>query len=74
MILNGVKDHIVPHIAKKGTTKKMWHAIVKLYQDPSKNKKLILKEKLRTIKQEKGENMTSYLTRVWSIKDELATI
>ena len=32
IILNGVKDHVVQHIAEKETTKEMWDALKKLYQ------------------------------------------
>jgi len=54
MILDGFKDHNVPHIAKKGRVKEIWDAIVKLYQDPIENRKIILKERLRTIKMHTG--------------------
>lgn len=50
----------------------MWDVILKLYQDPSENRKMILREKLRITKMRKGENITSYLTRVQSVCDELA--
>lgn len=64
MILDGLRDHIVPHVVGKDTTKEMWDALVKLYQDPSENREMILKEKLRTIKMLKGETIISYLTRI----------
>lgn len=31
IILNGVKEHVVPHIAGKETTNEMWKAMKKLY-------------------------------------------
>ena len=31
IILDGVKDHVVPHIAKKETTKEMWNTLKTLY-------------------------------------------
>jgi hypothetical protein len=31
IILDGVKDHVVPHIAKKETANEMWDALKKLY-------------------------------------------
>lgn len=31
IILDGVKDHVVPHIAEKETTFEMWEALKKLY-------------------------------------------
>ena len=48
MILNGVGDHIVPHISGKNISKEMWDVIEKLFQDPFENWKMFLKEKLRT--------------------------
>ena len=32
IILDGVKDHVVPQIAEKVTTYEMWEALEKLYQ------------------------------------------
>lgn len=37
IILDGVKDHIVLHIAEEDTRKTMWDAVCKLYQDSSVN-------------------------------------
>ena len=31
-IMDGVKDHVVPHIAEKKTTNEMWKALTTLYQ------------------------------------------
>jgi len=31
MIVDGIKDHIIPHLFGKKTTKDMWEALVKLY-------------------------------------------
>lgn len=47
MLIDKVRDHIVPHIANKTTVKDMLDVIVKLLQDPCENWKIILKEKLR---------------------------
>ena len=34
-IMDGVKDHIVPHIAKKKTTHETWKALTTLYDGKS---------------------------------------
>ena len=47
IILDGVKDHIVPHILELDTTKKIWAAILNLYQNVTTNRKMILREKLK---------------------------
>jgi len=42
IILDGVKDHIVPHIVEKNTTQEMWEALTKLYQQTSVQRKMLL--------------------------------
>ena len=46
LILDGVKDHIVPHIAAKDTARKMWVGLEKLYQGSSEQRKMYLEEKM----------------------------
>ena len=31
IILDGAKDHVVPHLSRKNTAKEMWEALTKLY-------------------------------------------
>lgn len=73
-IQDWVKDHIVPDIAEEDTRKKMWDAVCKLYQDSSVNMKLILREKLQCTKQNKGERIVLYLTKLKHVKEELAGV
>ena len=42
IILDGVKDHVVPHIAEKETTNEMWEALKKLYQHTSVQRRMLL--------------------------------
>ena len=35
IILDGIKDHVVPHIAEKETTFEMWEALKKIYHHTS---------------------------------------
>lgn len=46
MILDGVKDHVVPHIAKKDT-REMWEALTTLYEGTSFQRKMFLENQLR---------------------------
>jgi len=46
-IIEGVKDHIIPHIHEKKICE-MLKAILNLYQSSSETMKLSLKEKLRS--------------------------
>ena len=42
IILDGVKDHVVPHISEKDTTNEMWEALKKLYQHNSVQRRMLL--------------------------------
>ena len=71
VILDAVKDHIVPHVFGKDHAFEMWDALTKLYQSSNENRKMVLREKLRSVKMVESESVTSYLTRVSQIRDEL---
>jgi hypothetical protein len=49
VLLDSRKDHLIPHIFEKKTTKYMYDALVGLYQSENANQKLILKHKLLRI-------------------------
>ena len=72
VILDAVKDHIVPHVSAKDHAFEMWDALTKLYQSSNENRKMVLREKLRSVKMVESESVTSYLTRVTQIRDELS--
>jgi hypothetical protein len=74
IVLEGVKDHIIPHLEGKKTTKDMWTANIGLYQGMSEARKLVLRDKLRNIKMANSESMVSNLTRFTQVKDELAGV
>lgn len=42
--MDGVKDHVVYHIASKGTAKEMWDALAPLYQGFSEQQKMYLEQ------------------------------
>ena len=63
LILDGVKDHIVPHIAAKTTAREMWVGLEKLYQGSSEQRKMYLEEKMRNIRMKKGDRFDS-LSRI----------
>jgi hypothetical protein len=54
IIVDGVKDHIIPHLSRKKTAKEMSGALVKLCQSDNQSRKMLLREKLRTKKKAKG--------------------
>ena len=47
LIMDGVKDHVVPHIADKNTTNYMWTALEVMYQGSSVQRKILLENQMR---------------------------
>ena len=64
VILDSVKDHIIPHVAGRDYAFQMWESLSNLYQSLNQNKKMVLCEKLRGTRMARGESVTTYLTRV----------
>lgn len=69
IILDGLKDHIVPHIAEKNTTWEMWEALNKLYQHTSVERKMLLENQLLSYQMQKGEQISTFLGRLKEIRD-----
>ena len=74
IILDSVEDHIFPHVVGKDYAFQMWESLGNLYQSSNQNRKMVLREKLRSTKMARGESVTSYLTRVSQVRDELAAV
>ena len=74
IILDSVNDHIIPHVVGKDYVFQMWESLSNFYQSFNQNRKMALREKLRSTKMVGGEFVTSYLTRVSQVRDELATV
>jgi len=64
IILDGVKDSLIPHISEKNTTHEMWEALQNLFQNKNKNRVLVLQDKLKATKMIQVEGVTSYMTRL----------
>ena len=74
LILVGIKDHVIPHVRGKTYAHEMWTALTSLYQSSNENRKMVLKEKLKAIKMAKTDNATAYLTKITSVRNELAVV
>ena len=73
IILDGVKDHTVPHLSGKKTALEMWKALESLYQSKNENRMMVLQERMRNTKMAKG-GVVLYLTRLTQIRDELGVV
>ena len=74
VILDGVKDHLIPHLVEKKTVYDMWDALKLLFEEKNENRKMAFKDKLHNVKMKQGESVTSYLTGMAQVKDELTIV
>lgn len=74
IIIDAVKDHILPTISKLKTTYDMFMTIQNTYEINNTSRLLTLKQQLFHIKMNKWETITSYLMRISELKDWLSTI
>ena len=74
IIMDGVKDHIVPYLSGKKTASEMWTALESLYQSKNENWNMVLQERMRNTNMDKGEGVVPYLMRPTQIKDELGVV
>jgi hypothetical protein len=74
ILLEGVQDHIVSNLHGKATPYVMWKDLTDLFQNNSDHRKLVLKDKLRKIKMEKGDSIPKYLKKFFQCRDELGSV
>jgi hypothetical protein len=74
IILDAIKDHVVPHVSSKGDAYQMWEALTRRYQSTNEIRKMVLREKMKSIWMAKSEGVTSYLTQITQVRDALSTI
>ena len=74
LILDGIKDHCIPHVRGKRYGHEMWKKLTNLYQSTNENRKMVLREKLKTIKMGKTDSAAGYLTKFTNVRDALAAV
>eukprot|EP00253_Pinus_taeda_P034689 PITA_34689 len=74
ILLEGVRDHIVSSLHGKETPFSMWKTLKYLYKKSNDQRNLTLKDKLRKIKCEKGDTISTYLKKLTTYRDELGSV
>jgi hypothetical protein len=44
IILDAIKDHVIPHVTGKANAYEMWGSLTKLYQSSNKYRKMVLRK------------------------------
>ena len=74
IILDGVKDSLIPPFSGKNTAHEMWMTLQNLSHNKNENQVLILEDKLNSTEMIKGEGLTVYLTRLSQVIDEFVYV
>lgn len=69
-----MKDRIIPHVTRKKNAYEMWEPLIKLYQSKNENRKMVLREKLHSIKRPRSDTVAYYLTKITQIRDGLGVV
>ena len=64
LIMDGVKDHVVSHIAEKKTANEMWKPLTSLYEGKFVQQNMLLETQMRSFMMTKGEGMQHFLFRL----------
>ncbi|XP_059067871.1 uncharacterized protein LOC131858597 [Cryptomeria japonica] len=74
MLVDAVKDHIVPIISKLEIAYDMFKSLESMYEINNTSRALALKQQLHHVKMIKGETITAYFMRITELRDQLSTI
>ena len=69
IIANSIKDHLIPQVSSRKTSKEMFDALSSLFEGRNISRKVNLRNQLKSVKVQKSETMQSYFTRVYQIKE-----
>jgi S-adenosylmethionine synthetase len=74
IIVDSVKDHLIPYISHLDSSKKMYDALTNLFSVKNIGQVMSLKNGLCDIKMNNDDSITSYLVRISLLRDQLQAI
>lgn len=74
MLVDSVKDHIVPIVSKLKTERDMFKTLEEMYEINNTSQTLALKQQLHHVKMVKGEIIIAYFMKISELRDQLSTI
>ena len=60
IIVDSIKDHLIPQVSSKNTPKEMFDALTRMYEGRNINQKLNMRTQLKNTKMQKGETFQDY--------------
>jgi hypothetical protein len=74
IIVDSIKDHLIPYISHLDSSKKMYDALTNLFSVRNIGQVMSLKNELRDMKMNDDDNITSYFVRISQLRDQLQAI
>jgi hypothetical protein len=74
IIVESIKDHLIPYISHLDSSKKMYDALTNLFSIRNIRQVMSLKNELRDMKMNDDDNITSYFVRISQLRDKLQAI
>jgi putative lipoic acid-binding regulatory protein len=74
IILDSIKDHLIPYIFDLDSSKKMYDALTNLFSVKNIAQVMNLKNALRNMKMNDDDSITSYFVRISQLRDQLQAI
>src|SRR3984957_3004430 len=74
IIVDSIKDHLIPYISHLDSSKKMYDALTNLFSVRNIVQVMSLKNELCDMKMNDEDNITSYFVRISHIRDQLQAI
>jgi predicted aspartyl protease len=74
IIVDSVKDHLIPYISHLDSSKKMYDALTNLFSVRNIGQVMSLKNELRDTKMTKDDTIASYFVRISQLRDQLQAI
>jgi hypothetical protein len=74
IIVDSIKDHLIPYISHIDSSKKMYDALTNLFSVRNIGQVMSLKNELHDMKMNDDDIITSYLVRISQLRDQLQAI
>jgi hypothetical protein len=74
IIVDSIKDHLIPYISHLDSSKKMYDALTNLFSVKNIGQVMSLKNELHDMKMNDDDSITSYFVRISQLRDQLQAI
>jgi hypothetical protein len=74
IIVDSIKDHLIPYISHLDSSKKMYDALTNLFSVRNIGQVMSLKNELHDMKMNDDDNITLYFVRISQLRDQLQAI